>query len=99
MRQSDLTIIKMYLIENDMQELEIKNEDDVSHLFSKTYEQRLKNGTTRDFSKWQSRKVEHLKAKMKSINDKMISLENQLNLQHRSNHDMRRTIESEIARL
>lgn len=99
MRQSDLTIIKMYLIENDMQELEIKNEDDVSHIFSKTYEQRLKNGATRDFSKWQSRKVVHLKAKMKSINDKMISLENQLNLQHQSNHDMRRTIESEIARL
>jgi hypothetical protein len=36
---------------------------------------------------------------MKSINDKMINLENQLNLQDNGNHDMRRTIESEIARL
>jgi hypothetical protein len=47
----------MYLIEKDMQELEIKNEDDLSHLFSKTYEQRLKNSATRDFLKWQQRKV------------------------------------------
>jgi hypothetical protein len=29
----------------------------------------------------------------------MINLENQLNLQDNGNHDMRRTIESELARL
>jgi len=36
---------------------------------------------------------------MKTITDKMINLENQLNHQDHSNHEMKRNIESEIARI
>ena len=56
-RPSDLTIIKMYLIERDMPHLEMQNEDDISHILSKSYEQHLKTTATRDFLKWQGRKL------------------------------------------
>jgi hypothetical protein len=67
-------------------------------MFSKSYEEKLKSTATRDFMKWQARKLAQINDQIGSINKKIVALENH---PEKSKHDTMRIManESEIASL